>query len=81
MPTEPRAGTQTHRILTILKMRPICQSEIYRANGLTHRLAARIHDLRNMGWNINSSSCTTHRHDTPMAEYRLEHTDQMELPI
>ncbi len=80
-PTHPNPGTQSDRVLSILKGRPICQSEVYRTDGITHRLAARIYDLRLMGWDISTERCRLHVHDSDMALYRLAQSDQMELPL
>lgn len=73
MRTEPTPKTQAARILNLLRERPVCQSEMYRTDGVTHRLAARIYDLRHLGWTIESETCRLHRHTSPVVVYRLVH--------
>lgn len=82
MKVEPAVGTQNRIVLDILRMRPLCQSEIYRTSGVTHRLAARVHDLRNkFGWTITSEPCKMHDHQSQMVVYRLVGADQMEFHL
>lgn len=73
-PKPPKAGTQAATILGILRARPLCSQEIYDPSGpITHRLAARIHDLRRDGWPISSEPCRRHNHPgAAMTLYTLE---------
>jgi len=72
MRKEPKQGTQKGHILFWLRRHPLCSSEIY-LTGITHRLAARIHDLRNDGWLIVSRRCENpaHKHEAKLVEYVL----------
>jgi len=71
---EPTEGTQAHTILERLRRGPICSSEIYAQDSpITHRLAARVYDLRVKGWAIDTQNCENgeHHHVAPMVEYVL----------
>lgn len=74
-PIRPRHGTQTELVLRRLERGPLCASEIYQhTSPITHRLAARIHDLRTRyGYVIESGQCELkyHTHQSPVAAYRL----------
>ncbi len=63
----PNPGTQNRRVLKLLSYRPICPKDV----GFTSRLAARINDLRRLGWLIESGRCLRHGHEGRIAEYRL----------
>lgn len=70
-PTQPNPDTQAWHALQALRQGPVCSFYFYWHQGLTHRLAARINDLRNMGWLIDSKTCTAHSHSSRAVEYRL----------
>ena len=68
------AGTQKARILKLLKQEPVCSSMLYgMVFDVTHRLAARIHEMRADGLPIDSRRCENggHRHTSGMDEYVL----------
>ncbi len=76
-PKQPNRGTQKWEALQWLQTGPLCQSAVYAPNsGVTHRLGARIYDLRMDGWPIMSRRCEDHRHNhsAGMVEYILEET-------
>ncbi len=67
----PNRGTQTERVLHHLELGvAICPTQV----GYTSRLAARIHDLRMLGWPIVRGWCNVsyHTHSSKVASYRLE---------
>jgi len=65
----PKAGTQNRQVLTMLSYGPVCPKDV----GFTSRLAARIYDLKALGWPITKNNvCRRHRHVSRVAEYRLE---------
>lgn len=70
--------TQRERVLDRLRKGPICTSDIYEDDWITHRLAARIHDLRSEGWIITTRPCqnTRHRHRSAAVEYVMESDGQ-----
>lgn len=72
---------QKERVLSMLRAGPICSFEFYATAGLTHRLAARIYDLRTEGYEITARACTFHRHSANAVVYELVETDQLALPI
>ncbi len=69
------AGTQKATILRLLERGPVCSSLIYRPNPgrVTHRLAARIHEMRGDGLTIETRPCIQrwHGHKAGMVEYVL----------
>lgn len=72
MPTE---GTQAWHVLKLLQSRDyLCSYEFYNMPGdrITHRLAARIGDLKKLGWSLDRRSCQTHQHKTAAVEYYLK---------
>lgn len=68
------AKTQKQLILEQLHRGPVCAGLIYVDNRVTHRLAARIHELRRAGYRIETRPCSSrwHQHKTRTVEYRLE---------
>lgn len=70
--------TQRDRVLDRLRQGPICTSAIYEDDWITHRLAARIHELRTDGWIITTRPCQNpgHRHRSPAVEYVMESDGQ-----
>lgn len=73
--------SQRELVLARLRRGPLCQTAIYREPGITHRLAARIYDLRQQGYDIDSRPCQdpSHRHDSPVVEYVLNEGGQGSL--
>lgn len=70
--TEPKPGTQAHAVLSALKRGPVCSFDFYYRDGLSHRLAARIYDLRSGGWPIETAKCGRHdNHKSNAVEYSL----------
>ena len=70
------AGTQKDYILAWLEREPLCSSAMYSDvhDGVTHRLAARIHEMRADGHPIASRPCENvwHGHRSGLVEYVLE---------
>jgi hypothetical protein len=67
--------TQAEHVLALLERGPVCSSAIYDRSAVTHRLAARVYDLRRAGHMIVSRPCSDafHHHGrSRMVEYRLE---------
>ena len=73
-PIEPTAA-QAKTVLTRLRFAgPLCSSLIYiSGNGITHRLGARIYDLKKLGHSIETRTCEhpNHVHESRMVEYVL----------
>ena len=73
-PTEP-TGAQAKIVLSGLRFNgPLCSSLMYiNGNGITHRLAARILDLRRLGYPIETRTCQNpiHTHESRTVEYVL----------
>jgi hypothetical protein len=70
----PNQGTQAERLIFYLKHNPINPLESWRTLGI-YRLSARINDLRNLGWNITTTTIeVTNQFGEPVkvAEYSLE---------
>lgn len=67
--------TQKARLLETLLVAPICSYDFYENpnSPITHRVAARVGEMRKMGFEISSVPCPveTHRHKTPAVEYAL----------
>lgn len=74
-PREPNPRSQAGIVLGALRKGKVCAFSFYYDAKLTHRLAARVFDLRKMGWEIETHPCTStdHQHDRPIqaVEYRL----------
>ena len=62
-------ASQKSRILAALTYGPLCSTTIL--GMYIPRGAARIADLRNDGWDIETRSCSQHSHDTRQIEYVL----------
>lgn len=73
VPKFPNAGTQNHKVLEALYEGIVCSFTFYKDPALTHRLAARIYDLRKLGWTIDNRSCQNpyHDHQARAVEYEL----------
>lgn len=72
--TMPNPGTQAERLLHYLNRNPINPLESWRTLGI-YRLSARINDLRNLGWNITTTTIeVVNQFGEPVkvAEYSLE---------
>ena len=63
--------SQTATVLQELQNGPVCSMSFYNDPDLTHRLAARIYDLRGMGHNIHAEPCTIHTHKSRAVRYYL----------
>jgi len=70
-PAAPQSGTQTRQVLDALQRGPVCSFSFYDQATLTHRLAARIYDLKARGYHIQASACHRHNHGANAVEYRL----------
>jgi hypothetical protein len=73
---EPEPGTQKEAVLTRLRQGPLCSYTFYEDGTgyrITHRLAARIYDLKRAGWTITAAPCDLpdHHHQTNAVVYRL----------
>ncbi len=71
----PKEGTQAWHVLMLLREQVyLCSYEFYNTPGdrITHRLAARIGDLKKLGWSLDRRSCQTHTHKTAAVEYFLK---------
>jgi hypothetical protein len=69
-----KTTSQRELVLALLERGPVCSSAIYDRSAVTHRLAARIYDLRRTGHRIVSRPCSDafHHHGrSRMVEYRL----------
>jgi hypothetical protein len=75
--------TQCEKVLALLKAGPLCSYAFYTTPGLTHRLGARIYDLRQQGHIISTAPCENlaHNHESPAVVYQLASIDQMSLPL
>ena len=63
--------TQKQLLLGALEKGPVCSFEFYYNHDLTHRIAARIHDLKRDGIQITSGRCERHDHNAHAIEWRL----------
>ncbi len=74
------AGTQKAKILNLFKYGPICSSLLFESRrlGVTHRLAARIHEMRADGLTIETRPCVNvyHGHKAGMVEYVLNGSER-----
>jgi hypothetical protein len=78
--------TQKEAVLEVLRMGPVCSFDFYgrlAGAGVTHRLAARVYDLRSDGHEITSRRCTFHDHVSNAVLYELVGADvgQLELAL
>jgi hypothetical protein len=71
--------TQKEAVLQALRMGPVCSFAFYESSRLTHRLGARIYDLRRDGHVITSRPCQMHDHESHAVVYELAEIDQMAL--
>lgn len=64
--------TQKQRVLELLRAGPLCSFAFFYTPGLTHRLGARIYDLRRDGHSIVTRPCDLgHNHEAPAVVYEL----------
>ena len=64
--------TRVDDLYQLLVVRPRCGQELVEA-GIGYRYSARIWDLRDVGFVIDSDrKCSRHQHRAPMVEYVLE---------
>lgn len=64
--------TQKQTILEVLREGPLCSFTMFTDRRITHRLAARIHDLRRDGHAITTRPCDLgHKHSAPAVVYEL----------
>lgn len=73
--------TQKDRLLQALRLGPVCSFRFYDHPGLTHRIAARVFDLRSEGYQITSRACTLHDHESNAVLYELDEIDQMSFAL
>lgn len=73
--------TQKDRLLQALRLGPVCSFRFYDHPGLTHRIAARVWDLKQDGFQISARACTLHDHESNAVLYELAETDQLTLAI
>jgi len=71
-PKRPKENTQAARLLEALETGPVCSFRFYDTPGITHRVAARVHDLRKAGWPVDAVPCGLHVHDAAAVMYTLE---------
>lgn len=70
--------TQKARILAALKLGPVCGTDFHR--WYIGRGAARILELREEGYQINTRPCTIHDwHESPQVVYELAEHDMDQL--
>ena len=60
---------QQDRVLAALTRGPVCADTEWQPR--IRRLAARIHDLRDGGWNIGTVACPVHSHTSRTVAYVL----------
>lgn len=74
---------QRDKVLALLKAGPVCSYAFYTTPGLTHRIAARICDLRQSGYLIETRPCEDqyHNHESPAVVYELAEVDQLRLAL
>ena len=68
----PKATTQAGAVLEALERGPVCSFQFYAESPLTHRIAARIYDLKGRGYAITQRPCTVHPHAGAAVLYELE---------
>jgi hypothetical protein len=66
----PRKVSQRERILFLLSVAPVCGTTLL--SDRIPRYAARIWELRGVGFDITTRKCTRHKHTTRQVEYVLE---------
>jgi hypothetical protein len=71
--------TQAERILSALRMGPVCGTEFLAWH--IPRYAARIHDLRRQGHQIETKPCRLHDHESAQVVYELAEMDQLSLAL
>lgn len=74
---------QNDELLTALRTRNMTAAEIWKDLGIA-RASARVHDLRNEGWDIRSSDITVknrHGEDCHVALYSLASTQRVLIPV
>lgn len=73
-PERPNSKTQAHFVLTMLERQDwVCGSQFL--SNYISRYSARIHDLRSLGWEIESKPCKdlTHHHQAPLFTFSIKH--------
>ena len=63
--------SQKTEVLDALRGGPVCSFSFYNDITLTHRLAARIYDLRADGHTLTATVCHVHDHDSRAVRYTL----------
>jgi Helix-turn-helix domain len=63
--------SQKSVLLDRLQHGPVCSYVFYQENGMTHRLAARVWDLKADGYDITSRRCDLHSHESGAVLYEL----------
>lgn len=63
--------TQKQVLLEALQRGPVCSFRFYDHPGLTHRVAARILDLKHDGYQISSRPCDIHPHSSNAVLWEL----------
>lgn len=71
MRTLPKPDTQAGRLLQALMEGPVCSQGFWFDARLSHRLAARVFDLREAGFGVWSRKCVRHSHVSAALEYYL----------
>lgn len=83
--TRPRSDSSLGKILARLERGPLCSQAFYFEPGLTHRIPARIGDLKALyGFTIDDDPCRNPGHDhraKGAVEYRLAERGQGTLNI
>lgn len=66
-------GSQKSQVLAALHAGPVCSFTFYDNPKLTHRLAARIYDLRTDGLSVYTRPCANpqHHHESRAVEYYI----------
>lgn len=73
--------TQKDRLLAALRLGGVCSFRFYDHPGLTHRIAARVWDLKQDGHVITARACEFHEHDAHAVYYELAESDQLSLAL
>lgn len=73
--------TQVDRILARLEDGPLCSFEPLRWDPPISRTAARINDLRDDGWIIDTEPCRVHVHTGRAVQYTLVYRNVPPAPI
>lgn len=73
--TRPRSDSAIGKVLARLERGPLCSQAFYFEEGLTHRIPARVNDLKSLyGFDIDDDPCRNPGHDhraKGAVEYRL----------